>query len=186
MIHGNQKAAFLVLAASIISMAWAGAAQRPYWFLLSMFSFIWAAAALWKRKSSNTAAVQVCGASLVLVPILGFGAGPSSAEPLEVFISPVVLFSLSLAVISSTLQPSADCNAGTLAFFTFLLAVSMGTLALLSLYYLDSMLFTALMPTNSALMWPLTSLLVGSVAISLTLRVTGLERMIWRSKEARG
>ena len=186
MSPGERRTTLVILAVSAAALIWSGAAQRPYWMFLSLAAMFWSVLSLRRGSSTNPAVMGGCAAALAVVPLLWLAAGPPVAEPLEVLLSPVVLFTLSLWIVSSSEPLSERCGTGTLAFFTFLLSVSMGTLALLSLYYLDAIIFTHFMPANSTLMWPLSSLLIGSLIISSTLRVTGWEEAALGFREANG
>jgi hypothetical protein len=116
---------------------------------------------------------------------MGTIAGNYSYPLLEVVLSPLLTYSLALWLVTSTVRHEDNISAGTLAFMTLLVAVSIGTMVLLSLYYLDAILSADLIHSNSALMWPLSSLVIGSVAISAVVRIMGYEEGAMGMEEAK-
>jgi hypothetical protein len=65
-------------------------------------------------------------------------------------------------------------------------AIAAGSIVLLSLYYLDSLFSLTLLSTNSDLMWPLSTLFLGTILISIAVRASGLEQSMWAQKEVSG
>lgn len=181
----DRKAVLSILALSLVSIAWSGWTSSSYWLLLSTFSAALSSHALWKNKFPSRTSVLICTASISLMPIMGTIAGNYSYPLLEVVLSPLLTYSLALWLVTSTVRHEDNISAGTLAFMTLLVAVSIGTMVLLSLYYLDAILSADLIHSNSALMWPLSSLVIGSVAISAVVRIMGYEEGAMGMEEAK-
>jgi hypothetical protein len=124
--------------------------------------------------------------SLAAAPLFGTLAGPASWPSLEDVLAPVLLYAMALDIVSESLAPVEACRPSAMLFLTALGTISAGSLVILSLYYVDALFSLNLLQTNSDLMWPLSTLFLGTIVITLVVRATGLEEHIWARKEVSG
>ncbi len=186
MVAADLRKALLVLLVSFISAAWGLWNGLAYWSTLSLLAVTWVAWTIWRKVEVNTTTPMMVATSLAAVLVLGLAGGPTTWSFLADIFAPVLLYSLTIGTIAPTLGASKACGPRTMALMAFLATVAAGCIVLLALYYLDALLSTTYLNGNSDLMWPLSIILLGALLISTVVHVSGLEEVIWESKEVSG
>jgi hypothetical protein len=186
MVAVDRRTASLVLLVSTISAFWGLWEGQAYWSILSLLTVTWAAWALWWGIEPIPASWIPVTSSLAVMLAFGLVGGPSTWPILENVLAPILLYSLSLGTIAATLGASKACPPRSMALMAFLATISAGCIALLALYYLDALFSTTYLTGNGDLMWPLSTLLVGTLLISAIVHLSGHEDAIWYRKEVAG
>jgi hypothetical protein len=149
-------------------------------------AMVWAVWVIWTMAGLNRSSWLMATVSLAVVPVLGALAGPPAWPLLEVIIAPLLLYSMALGIVHATVTPSAESGPSALTFMAALGAIAAGSIVLLSMYYLDALFSLTLLSSNSDLMWPLSTLFLGTILISFMVRFSGLEQSMWAQKEVSG
>ena len=176
----------VVLLLGVTSLAWAFLAPQPYWAILSAAAVTLTIRSIVADRPYGAITMSLAALPLFIVPSLGILAGPPSWSFLAGLMAPVLLYSLTSMVIARPIEEDGRYGTGALLFLTLLGTIAGGTLALLSLYYIDAFLFSELIPSNSDLMWPLSLLLLGAIVTSAGIKAAGLERAMAGEKEVSG